>query len=360
MNLLIINSYQKWDRLIPTLERMITGFKNNGHKVYVITNKNTKFNDLSEFKRKRYFLTTGANLYLNTFLKAFYLIRKKNINVLLTLEKYDVIVGSLVSKFFKIANIRLADSYKSFTNNDLLYSLLIRNSVRHCIVTANYAISKAKKYPQSDTIQRFSTVYTTKDRINVSVQDIAETRTKWACDKNDIVLGINTPLNETEGITDLLYAFTELLKDYTNLKLIINGIGNKKHKLIEICTHLKILNNVVFTGFSKTPEINVPAYDICIFSSYVDYFPETIFDYLNYGKPVVSVDICGISEVLQHSYNSLLFKKNDRKTLKNHIESLLVDEEVKTYIAKNALKTSNDYSCQKMITSYENIFCRYV
>ncbi len=360
MNLLVINTFHKWERLTPLIEDIISGFKDNNHRIFVLSDKQNKFSELSSLNKKSFFYKINKNNILSFTFKILSVIRKYHVNLVLCCDKYDYYIGSITAKLNRIPCLRIIDSYIDLQFKSLFDKLFERQFITHNILTACFVYNQARKTNKSLNKKYYSVIYTGKKVIIHDENETQKLRKKWACDTNNIVIGMNTTLNDFDGISDMLYVLNDLSEEYPDLRLVISGIGNKKHKLLELCTKLNITEKVIFTGFTKEPEINALAYDICINTSKLGYLPECIFDYLNAGKPIISVNIDGITEVLQDTCNSLLFPYRDTQTLKKHLITILTNKNTRAYISNNALRTSKDFTYQKMITNYENLFCRFI
>ena len=125
------------------------------------------------------------------------------------------------------------------------------------------------------------------------------------------------------GLEIILKSFSKVLTKYADSKLYITGHADKnKLKLWPLMEKLKIINNVIFTGFIKEEELNrlvqCSYIGIAIWSceshssaTYGD--PEKIRRYFHFGLPVVSTSNAFTAE-----------------TIKKHGAGIVVDDNVES------------------------------
>jgi glycosyltransferase involved in cell wall biosynthesis len=78
------------------------------------------------------------------------------------------------------------------------------------------------------------------------------------------------------------------------------------------------------------------------------------------GVPVIGSDVLGISEVIRHRENGLLFPSNDRKKLTECIVTLLNDDALRERISLSGRRSvERIYSFQNMIAGYEKLFSSF-
>ncbi|OHB71651.1 MAG: hypothetical protein A2W23_07350 [Planctomycetes bacterium RBG_16_43_13] len=120
-------------------------------------------------------------------------------------------------------------------------------------------------------------------------------------------------LVEVKNLPLLIEAFSKLERDAKDVYLILVGRGPEENKLKELVRTLKIEDQVLFVGQKEHSEIPlwINASDVLCLSSNNEGWPTIISEALACGKPVVSTNVGGISEILKHSYIGTLVKKGD-------------------------------------------------
>ena len=116
----------------------------------------------------------------------------------------------------------------------------------------------------------------------------------------------------------LIRAFKEILKEYSNLKLVILGEGEERKKIEKLIKKLSLNNHIFLEGYKKNI-FNYLHNCECYISSSL--YEDPGFSLIESGflnKFVIAADSkTGPTEILNSSKNGLLFKNNDKNSLVN-------------------------------------------
>lgn len=97
--------------------------------------------------------------------------------------------------------------------------------------------------------------------------------------------------------------------------------------------------------------------DVFILPSNYEGIPIVIIDALSYGKPIVSSDVGGISEIVLNDQNGFVIKNNDDRLFAEKIKYILQNENRYNEFSKASLKIYNEgLSIEKMVEGYTNIY----
>lgn len=148
---------------------------------------------------------------------------------------------------------------------------------------------------------------------------------------DDIVIVAVGRLVPRKRMHELIQIMPYLIKH--NAKLLIVGDGPEKNKLMNISKSLNVSQYVRFTGFVSNPNDYLNASDIFALCSVDEAFGMSILEAMACELPVVVKNVNGISDILNG--NNCLPYANDKIDIKNNIEFLIKDEEVRSKLAKN-------------------------
>ncbi len=146
--------------------------------------------------------------------------------------------------------------------------------------------------------------------------------------KNDekIVLYLGR-IHRIKGIDLLIEAFSELLHNVDEIKLVIAGPDDGFLSTLKIqIDKLKIGENILFTG-PLYKEDKIEAYvdaDIFVLPSVYETFPVTILEAFACNTPVITTDRCGIADQIDG-----IVIKYDRNQLSKAMLDLLTDSETR-------------------------------
>ena len=83
--------------------------------------------------------------------------------------------------------------------------------------------------------------------------------------------------------------------------------------------------------------------------------PTTIIEAMASGLPVVASNSSGIPEIVQDGYNGFLTEEKDVEAIGHCIRNIIENSELSSRLSKNAIKTAEKYSYDKVGKMYTNI-----
>ena len=97
--------------------------------------------------------------------------------------------------------------------------------------------------------------------------------------------------------------------------------------------------------------------NIFLLTSISEGFPNVLLEAMSYGIPVVSSNVGGISDLIEHGENGLIFESNDLDSFYKNVIKLISDNGLRKKISQNAHKTINDrFALENMVKKYDKIF----
>jgi glycosyltransferase involved in cell wall biosynthesis len=271
-----------------------------------------------------------------------------------------VAVGGIAAKICGIPNIRRIGNEFDFgkklkvrINHELL--------IDHYLTTCDFTVKKSVERRAWLNPNDFSVVYHGRNIQKFSEEDRAQQREKWEIPATDVVIGITGKLVKNKSVDHLIVVFQRLLSKYSDLKLVVTGKGPEEKALNDLADRLGIQDNVVFAGFSTTPLRSAAAYDIAVMTTQYESIPNVLIEYLAVGTPVVISDVSGISEVIVHGENGLLYEYGNLDELEKKLMLLIENPKIRKKLTKNALQTiRNKFSADKMIDDLESFYRRMI
>jgi len=360
MNVLIYNTKQWWGGIVTEDEIIIKGLRQRGHKVVIVARPGSKYALQSAYKDELILFKAGADFNPISIFRLVRLIKKHKIDIIVTNTEKEVTIGGVAAKLCGIPNIRRVGSAGDLSYHRRYFYIMENFLITHNLMPSDYVFNNA--YLTNKKIERknYTTVYTGKDVIPYTSDDIHNLRKNWGIQEGEIVLGITCQLSVVKAIPDLINVFSRLCKTYDNLRLVITGEGGQKESLQALVKDLHLQHKVIFAGYSKTPQLTASAYDICLHTSLHEGMGIAIFEYMTANKPIIVSDVGGIKEILSHGESYLMYAPGDLDTLYNHIVTVLTQPEFAHKLSENAFTTIQRYTTERFVTQIESIFLQYI
>jgi len=176
---------------------------------------------------------------------------------------------------------------------------------------------------------------------------------------NPPVIGTMGRFVKKKGFDTYLRAIAELKERGVEFKAVIGGGGDEEKALKELAESLGINDKINFMGWIKNKEELFDNIDIFTLPSLHEPFGIILLEAFMSGKPVVTTDSEGPSEIATHEEDVLMVEKADSGAMADAIMQLINDEDLAKKIAVNGLETVKNYDLdavgKKMCDALKNI-----
>jgi glycosyltransferase involved in cell wall biosynthesis len=183
----------------------------------------------------------------------------------------------------------------------------------------------------------------------------------------DPLVGIIGNLSPVKRQLELLTAFSRVLRQVPNAALLIVGseLFNRGHNyqqsLVERAKALGITARVRFLGQRTDVPAIIRSLDLLVLNSTTEACPLVVLEGLAGGAPVLSSEVGGVSELIQHGKSGWLVPSGDQKSLSEGIVLLLQQPELRALVATNGRRhVSANFSVKKFMTSLEAMYSETV
>lgn len=149
----------------------------------------------------------------------------------------------------------------------------------------------------------------------VSPIEIEESSSSLAADKHCIIFGRISRMVAGKGNDLLLLALADLKNIYPEIKLILAGDGPELDSLKILSHSLGLDNHVDFCGF-VSPEAFFSKIDCMISPSLMEATPMVILESFSCFIPVLSTNVGGVPDLIEHLRTGYLFKADSVEEIK--------------------------------------------
>jgi glycosyltransferase involved in cell wall biosynthesis len=154
----------------------------------------------------------------------------------------------------------------------------------------------------------------------------------------EIIVGCTRMLYPGYGIDRVIYAMKGMDK---RIGLVLIGEGAWMTYLRRLCVELGVDDRVYFLGKVSYPDIAryVASFDIMVSPSLSDTISISVMEGMACALPVISSNVGGTSEWIQHGKNGILLVKNSPDEISEWIRTLSADDAMRRNLGRMARET---------------------
>jgi glycosyltransferase involved in cell wall biosynthesis len=233
-----------------------------------------------------------------------------------------------------------------------------RRLIDHTVVCANFIYRDFARYPWLD-MKKFSVIYNSLNvgKLRVSESSPGETRNEFNIGPSTKVIGAVARFVTRKGLHDLIDSAPMILRNHTDVKIVLVGDGIEKQPLRLRAQQLGVYDSIIFTGFREDLDRIFPIFDIFVLPSHSEGFPYVLQIAMFYAKPIVTTGVGGITDAIEHGVNGLIVPVRNPEVLADSVNRLLSDSTLAGNLGHNASKTlSTIFPYSGMIDKFETLF----
>ncbi len=155
----------------------------------------------------------------------------------------------------------------------------------------------------------------------------------------------------------VIAAIAELRLEFPDIGLVVAGDGPLLEQLKQQRKDLNLEEAVRFSGFVADVRPLLTSADVFVLASQTEGMPISILEAMALGTPIVASHVGGIPVMVEPENEALLVRPNDLRSLTEGIRRMLVDEELRAKLARNARRRfERDFSAERMARSYAHLY----
>ncbi|MCS7250099.1 MAG: sugar transferase [candidate division WOR-3 bacterium] len=272
------------------------------------------------------------------------------------LKNYDIVhthtskggfIGRLAAKIRRIKLIihtahGFAFHEYSSKMTTLFYSLLERFASYFCdkiIILNKKDLDLAKKYKIGNE-KKLKLIYNGIDWKKIeNIKPDFSIRERFNLNKEDFLITFVGRLSKQKNPEILIWAMKELLKEKIDRKVFLLLIGedmDMKERLTKLINDFKIKDYVAFLDFIPDPISIIKASDCFVLPSLWEGMPIALLEAMASGVAIIASNIKGNNEIIIDGVNGLLFSPTNYQELKEKINLLIKNEDLRKKISLKA------------------------
>lgn len=195
---------------------------------------------------------------------------------------------------------------------------------------------------------------------SVDKNDVEEVIKKYKIPSNKKVLGFIGRLDEQKGTIPFIKELSKHKDKFNDSVILLVGNGSQEEEIKNLIKELKLEELFILTGFQENIKCFYPIIDVFFLPSLYEGLPMVLLEAMAFKKPIVSMNVGSISEVINSDYSGELVEQGNYlefiyklNSLKNELnKSSLLGINAFSYINKNY--DINNY-VNKLIEVYDNL-----
>jgi glycosyltransferase involved in cell wall biosynthesis len=165
-----------------------------------------------------------------------------------------------------------------------------------------------------------------------------------------------------KGLPLLLKVWKKIQTHYKNALLLLVGSGsmdihNCEDEIKDYVRTEGLHNTVLLTGEVRNVNEYLQASDIFVFPTEKEAFGISLLEAMACGRPVISTNVGGVKDILEHGKNGLVVRPGDSQELYRALDTLISDTTLSAYLGHNARLTVQDkYTTEIVAREYVDLF----
>ena len=161
-------------------------------------------------------------------------------------------------------------------------------------------------------------------------------RSEFGLSDDDIVIGVASRLDPVKGLYYLVEAFSTLVSDFPETKLVMVGDGFCTDDLKSQCEKLDLGESVIFVGYQENVDAWLQLFDIFALPSLAENHSIALLEGMRAGKAIVATDVGGNTESVRHDKEALIVSPRDSVALAQAVSKLLQSRTLRDRLSLNA------------------------
>ncbi len=359
LNILFFNAKKGWGGVTSWMVKTTRRLNERGHRVSIISRGESLFTKKVPSDINYIPIKIGMDFNPLLIAKLVRYIRKNRIDVVITNTQKEVYAAGTAARICGVPVLRRLGTDLDLDSS--FKSRLCQKFTTHYVIPCRDIYVKVAKKQSTAREMDFTVVYNGRDPENIGDGTIRELRKKWNIPYEAFVIGVTSKLSRTKRVNLIIDVFSMLKDSYPNLYLVIAGSGEASQDLMDQVARLNLKDRVRFTGFTEETMTYDASYDLAVSASVLEGFPNTVVEYMASGTAVVSTDVNGVPELIEHEVNGLLIPPDDSGALYEAVKRMIDDDTLRRRLRDRALDTIlARFTEKKMIDDMESLLSKLV
>tara|TARA_B110000444_G_scaffold197160_1_gene187957 strand:- start:683 stop:1774 length:1092 start_codon:yes stop_codon:yes gene_type:complete len=154
----------------------------------------------------------------------------------------------------------------------------------------------------------------------------------------------------------------EIASTFERITFMSIGYGPEFEKMVLYAKENNLDKKLKFMGNSIDAEkIMEENFDIFLLTSYKEGLPNVVMEAMSLGIPVVSTNVGGVKELIEHNKTGFLVPSNDLNGLVKYCSLLIKSQALRRKIGERGRRfINNKFSSEKMVDEFKEVFNNFI
>lgn len=165
-------------------------------------------------------------------------------------------------------------------------------------------------------------------------------------------------IGERKGIFDFVDVVSRLSLDFRDkIKVVIGGDGEVE-KLINKIDKFSLNEIFEYVGWTKDLQKQelLGKCDVLILPSYNEGLPISILEAMSYGKAILSTNVGGIPEIIEHGTNGFLIEPGDLTSLESHLKFMIKNPNIVEEMGCKSKERVQPFLIENVLNDLDRIY----
>jgi glycosyltransferase involved in cell wall biosynthesis len=189
-----------------------------------------------------------------------------------------------------------------------------------------------------------------------SGEEVRAARAALGIGPDTFAVGTITRLMPSKGNEYLVDAVRPVVEAVPTARVFIVGEGESQPALEAQARALELGDRLVFPGFVRDVASALSALDLVVFPSLWEGTPLTAFEALAMGRPIVSTDADGLTDILTDKGDAWIVPRRDSAALARAVIALAGDAAERERLSLAARETGRRYDINAFVRKMEQLY----
>jgi glycosyltransferase involved in cell wall biosynthesis len=292
-------------------------------------------------------------------------LEQNKIHSVLCVNPYPLMYGWPACSIIGRKKVRLISSINTselVSFRDSLFMIIYGFILRRCDVVIFGCKRQAESWTARYRIEKSRTtvIYNgvDADHFHTNEKDRERIRQELAIGAESSVIGCVAQFRPEKCQINLLDALGRLVREHDlNVVLVLVGDGPEEPVLRQYVEQKELGDYVRFVGRVSDVRPYMSVFDVSVMPSVaVEVFSNALLESIAMQTPVISSDVGGSSEMIEHGQEGYIYPRADVGLLTEYLTNLITDRELATqFSARAEIRLRKDFTISRMDRDYVDV-----